>query len=244
MGSMENIFDINQTFIDQMPGLFTILDLNSRFILANKCSKSWLGFKSTDELKGKTYGDAPCRVADKHEEFIDQDKAILKNNGYGRILGLYCYSNDDWKVILAEKFPFKNAQDEIIALGAYITDMTNTNIIDVSKFFQLVTAESSVKFKMTQSGFMIENTYLDYGLTESQSKCLFFLLRGKSAKEIAKLLGLSARTVEHYIEAIKIKMDCLTKSQLIEKAINDGFMHIIPESLIYKNNTPNISKKV
>ena len=40
-------------------------------------------------------------------------------------------------------------------------------------------------------------------LTVTQQECVFLLVRGKAIKEIAYILGLSNRTVEYYIEAIK-----------------------------------------
>lgn len=61
-----------------------------------------------------------------------------------------------------------------------------------------------------------------FGLSERQIDCLYYLVRGKSIKEIGKILGLSPRTVEHYLEAVKFKLKCETKSNLIEKALSIG----------------------
>lgn len=58
------------------------------------------------------------------------------------------------------------------------------------------------------------------------------MLRGKSMKEIATILNLSVRTVESYFAIIKLKLGCSNKSQIIEKAINSGFLHYIPNSII------------
>jgi DNA-binding CsgD family transcriptional regulator len=51
-------------------------------------------------------------------------------------------------------------------------------------------------------------------------------------KEIAKILNLSVRTVESYFMIIKLKLGCNNKSQIIEKAINSGFLYYIPEDII------------
>ena len=50
-------------------------------------------------------------------------------------------------------------------------------------------------------------------------------------KEIATILNLSVRTVESYFVIIKLKLGCNNKSQIIEKAINGGFLHYIPENV-------------
>lgn len=52
-------------------------------------------------------------------------------------------------------------------------------------------------------------------LSIRQSECLYYLVRGMSAKQIAKILNLSHRTVEDYIESLKNKLNCDAKSELI-----------------------------
>ena len=52
-------------------------------------------------------------------------------------------------------------------------------------------------------------------LTKRQLDCLFYLVKGMTIKEIAAMLSLSHRTIEHYIEAIKQKLECNSRSDLI-----------------------------
>ncbi len=52
-------------------------------------------------------------------------------------------------------------------------------------------------------------------LSEQQNKCLLSLKEGKTTKEIAKDLNLSPRTVETYINQVKIKTGFQRKSELI-----------------------------
>lgn len=56
-----------------------------------------------------------------------------------------------------------------------------------------------------------------YDITKRQQDCLHYLVKGMTIKEIAHVLGLSPRTVEHYIEALKVKLNCNSRSQLIAK---------------------------
>ncbi len=48
------------------------------------------------------------------------------------------------------------------------------------------------------------------------------MIMGKSTKEIANILFLSKRTVEHHIENIKFKAGCSTRYQLIHKLTNNA----------------------
>ncbi|MFN7096693.1 MAG: helix-turn-helix transcriptional regulator [Gammaproteobacteria bacterium] len=79
----------------------------------------------------------------------------------------------------------------------------------------------------------------DHPLTNRESECLFYILRGRSAKSIAQVLNISAKTVEFHMENLKNKFDCVNKSQLIEKAMELGFAELLPMSLV-KTNLMNV----
>lgn len=57
----------------------------------------------------------------------------------------------------------------------------------------------------------------DIALTSRETQCIRYLLQGYTAAETAQLLELSKRTVEFYIENIKLKTNCNTKLELFEK---------------------------
>ncbi len=84
-------------------------------------------------------------------------------------------------------------------------------------------------FRLKKYPIISENgkTYL----TERESECLFYLLRGKTAKGIGQILGISGKTVENYVEKLKLKFSCFRKSDLISKSIEMGYMNIIPEKI-------------
>ncbi len=78
--------------------------------------------------------------------------------------------------------------------------------------------------------FSVENAY-SMGLTKRQTECLFYLFEGHTAKEIAKIIKISPRTVEGYIETMRNKLNCTTLSELLLKAlqcqVRTGLNHII-----------------
>lgn len=63
----------------------------------------------------------------------------------------------------------------------------------------------------------IEDSSLTAQLSRRERECLSLLLKGNSAKQTGRILNLSPRTIESYIEAIKRKFDCRTKIEIISK---------------------------
>ncbi len=61
-------------------------------------------------------------------------------------------------------------------------------------------------------------------LSRRETECLCLLLKGRTMKMIGKMMGLSPRTVEHYIESVKGKLGVRTKLELIDKAIDIHFL--------------------
>ena len=57
-------------------------------------------------------------------------------------------------------------------------------------------------------------------LTKRESEFLYQTIRGKTAKEIAKLYGISFRTVEEKIQELKYKLNVNSKNALVEKVLD------------------------
>jgi len=56
-------------------------------------------------------------------------------------------------------------------------------------------------------------------LTPQEIKVAYHMLNGKTAKETARLLSISHRTVERHLENIKIKFNCRNKFELVNKIL-------------------------
>lgn len=63
-------------------------------------------------------------------------------------------------------------------------------------------------------------------LTQRQTQCLYYLIRGKTAKEIGKIINLSPRTIEDHIAGLRYKLNCNTIRELVGKAIECGFVNV------------------
>lgn len=61
-------------------------------------------------------------------------------------------------------------------------------------------------------------------LSKQQTDCLKLLALGNTHKQIANALGLSHKTVEHYLENIKNKLKCESRTELVQHAIERGLV--------------------
>ncbi len=81
--------------------------------------------------------------------------------------------------------------------------------------------------KLTQSLETVKRFYLDgtadnIYLTKSEMKCLLEIIQGETYNDIATHLGLSVKTIHNYVENIKDKLDCKTKSEIIQSVKYQG----------------------
>ncbi len=63
----------------------------------------------------------------------------------------------------------------------------------------------------------------DKYLTYQEARCMACFLRGNTVKSAARIMDLSPRTVEYYVNNMKKRLDCHTKSELIYRVIETEF---------------------
>lgn len=82
--------------------------------------------------------------------------------------------------------------------------------------------------ELLPSHYEVDDFHVPIKLSARELECLFCMLRGMTAKEIGIKINLSKRTIESYIENIKNKFGCNTKSEMLIIAIKLGYMNFIP----------------
>ena len=217
---------------DIIGGYFTIMDTLSRFVLANTPALRLIGHSHLSQVQGSTYHSMPSAASENAEEFIREDSRVTQANITLKILSFQCPERGDGTVMLGEKSPVI-INNKTLGVATNFIDISDLRLVDLARF--LLKSDShfySKNKKPFQYSFVLDTHYRNYSLSERQSECLFLLLRGKTSKEMAKILDLSYRTVEGYINEVKIKMQCDSKPMIIEKSISEGLLNFIPESLM------------
>lgn len=205
-----------------MPNLFFWKkDLTSRYIEAdarilNMLGLNKLSFYGLTDYEVKSF----CKIADL---FVKEDQLVMNNieKSPSQFLTITKYPEDKWVIALITKAALRDSENKLVGTFGYGQDLTNfyaKNLIN--------------KTALSESSYFIWNNLSipneDIKLTPRQVECLFLLLNGMSSKKIARILKLSVRTIEEFIEQLRQKFSCQTKCELIEKAIRRGYRNFIP----------------
>jgi DNA-binding CsgD family transcriptional regulator len=220
-------------FIHQMPGFVAWKTPDSIYAGANDLCAKLAGYQNVDSYLGTKDYEWKCEAVEVADKIRQQDELVLKTKKAWHSFNILKFSQS-LTYYFSQKSVLYLPGGEILGVLFIGTIVTDASIL---KMFNTVVKndpqKTNAKIQCNIYSIVKEND--EYQLTPRQEQCMFYLLRGKTSKTIANILGLSVRTVEAYIDDIKNKFQCMNKSELIEKAISTGYFHRVPASLI-KNN--------
>ncbi|MEK6731633.1 MAG: helix-turn-helix transcriptional regulator [Pseudomonadota bacterium] len=210
--------------VDRITGMISEKDENSVVTCCNEIFLKYAGVKSFDDILGHTDYDFPW------QNFADiyraHEKDALVGNNYSTFYPVKdCHGTH--KLFMHTKVQKLSPDGEILGIKCHAAEILNPQTANLMQALSSYIPEK-------QTSFFIGKKFKNLTLPPQQQEVLFFLLRGKTSKQIAKIMRLSPRTIEFYITILKEKFNCQTKQALIECAINQGFMEMIPEYKIAK----------
>lgn len=108
------------------------------------------------------------------------------------------------------------------------------DVCDDPKLFKSLNFKNSINYQeflneLQLKKYPIEAKNNRINLTKREFECLFWCVNGKTAKETARILSLSPRTVEDYIKNIKQKLGCESKIELIDIALRNPLIKSLSE---------------
>ncbi|BCA95648.1 hypothetical protein TUM19329_20090 [Legionella antarctica] len=131
-------------------------------------------------------------VLDKADnKVIDSDERLLLTEEGTTLDGQFLRS-------ISVKQPLKDEHGEIYGLIGLSTIINNVSYL--KEQFQIRAKKS--------------------GLSLKQTECLYWLMRGLTAKQTADILHMSKRTIESYLTIVKDKLFCTSKQDLIKIAFS------------------------
>jgi DNA-binding CsgD family transcriptional regulator len=222
--------------IRQIPGLIIVSDKESKFMLSNDYTAGILGFCKESDILGLDAFGIKCNAVECADEFLAQDSHVMQIGDELNLLDIHQYADGGTKILLTKKKPFYQL-GEVAGSICYCTEVQ-------TDFFKQITAnliQTDKRYHQmrstTERSYRLCDTLGQDGLSKRESECLFYWTRARTMKEIARMLNISHRTVETYIENIKLKIKCTNRSDMIDYAIANGYLSYIPESVLQNSRS-------
>ncbi len=145
-------------------------------------------------------------IKDSHFFLLDTNKQLVAVAGIAQAI-----SEIQWRIEL------KRCRDPALSQVHYEEDLLhilkkelNLSACHTDHAILLNHDKDAIRYVMTKSGSRVL-------LSKREIECLHYLIKGKAAKEIARQLDISPRTVELHISHIKNKMNCRTSLELVSQ---------------------------
>lgn len=204
--------------LNQLPISTFFLDTESRVVCTNEVTIELAGRKSLRDTLGRNAEDFFSKEFAK--KLLANDEYVIKNASM-RVIEETGLRNDDCLMqAMSIKLPWYHENKVIGLLGLSITIDPYSLPNFAGALSQLIStgligqSQSFTKPILLSTGEKINFTKREYAILSQ-------LIRGKTAREIAEYFHLSIRTIEHYFEKIKIKSDCKSKSEIIDKFFDE-----------------------
>ena len=114
-----------------------------------------------------------------------------------------------------------------LLIQQYLTERKSIQFAEKSN----TEASSVKKAQISKQRFALGPPLEDHYLTHREAQCMLLFIRGKTVDKVAKCLALSPRTVEYYLNNMKVKLKCRTKSELIGRIMETRFLEKVMPAL-------------
>jgi len=189
-------------------------------LYCNKFTLQFIGYNNLQDVIGKTDDDLPW--AKYAYLYSVHEKRHLEGKG-SPVIWPICDMHQKIYSTLCQRIVITDGVEKFI--------LTFSHILKDARGLEL----SNLGLYREEPGKNLDSVkVISSPLTKREGECLFYLLRCKGTKSIGATLGISHRTVETHIIALRKKFNCSYKSDLTEQAIAMGFLFYIPESLVDK----------
>lgn len=178
------------------------------------------GFQSRNDAIGNSVWTV-CEEEDQIETIIKNNQQVIRARNMLTVDEHMNLANDIYSHTVSFKFPWLDANNELIGIFGCAVHVNHENLRNVSGQLAMIVE----KFCATRADVQgAVSTQLINGnfFSAREMEVIQLIMRGKTVKETALQLGLSQRTVESYFSNIKLKLNVTTKSEFFEKMIAEN----------------------
>ena len=226
---MEYNKDLAVCVCAQLEGLVVLMDLNSGCIFSNKKTANLFGFEREEALLGCNAFDVKCPAVEYADYFLKQDKDVRDAQKTFEYLDMHTYADQEAKIFLTKKIPFYH-EGLLVGTICQCTEIRAESLRRITG--ELIKSDRAYHQLANDRSYVLNKPSAKLDLSDREFECLFYLLRGHSMKEIGKKVAISDRTVETYVERIKLKHGLKSKADLVDYALVNGLINYVPKHLL------------
>ena len=204
-----------------------VINSDGKFERVNIFTSSLMGYSDPNTVLGLSYGDMRCEASEFSSDFLRQDQKAILSGERNYMIARLCYAKKQYKTLFGNKEAFTYNNKKYIF--ANFLDVSQLHFFDVP----IIKEYNNRNF---QYCYEITSNLKSVSLTKKETVCLFFYLRGYTAKAMGALMDKSDRVMQDHISKIKEKLNCSNRAQVIEKCIETGLYNFIPISIFKKLN--------
>ena len=182
-----------------------------------------MGFRwKIKDILGKT--DDRLFEKETAETFIRNDWQVI-NEGVAVTKEEMAILPSGKKIInLSTKRPLLDKEGHIIGIEGVSINVTN---------YLLIPREGKFDFKNQR--FYLGKTFGNEYLTSRELEVFRYILNGYALKKIAILLNISLLTTRWYVNSLRVKLQCRSKTEIMSVAIKHGLTYVLEEYKVWKN---------
>lgn len=208
LNQLENLFELTSANVYSK-------DNNGCYLGSNQAMLSVNNIQSEQEIIGATDYDLTWK--EQASALMKNDQEVIQTNKAktyiepvylnGKIL--HCY--------LSHKAPLRTSLGKVIGVFglSFLLEDENSLITTLNEMSPFANSGLSKQIQQAGTQLFVRGNHL----TKRQIDCLYYLVKGMTIKKIANTLNLSPKTVEHYLDAVKVKLNCRNRTELIATAL-------------------------
>ncbi|WP_419418551.1 helix-turn-helix transcriptional regulator [Legionella sp. D16C41] len=204
---------INFAELFALPFSVYLLDIYGATIKINEIGAAICGFNSSEHAIGKTIFDVSMGSA---KQLLDNCESTLKQESIKIFDEFNTRLDGKFLQFLSFKFPCYNSTYQLHGtLGISI-------VLGEHSLANAITQLTAIGLLPKNNSEDTQNLKLNLGnvlLTPREQECLEYTVKGFTAKQIAKKLSISPRTIEDYINQVKLKLNTCSKREMIQKVL-------------------------
>jgi DNA-binding CsgD family transcriptional regulator len=212
-----------EAYLQLSPGFIFVKDAKNLAITA--CSLSFAkeaGVKKIDQILGMTDYNLPW--AEFADTYRNDDNYVLDKGEISKIETFVNFQGEKSFWLVQKKLiEMNNRMMGVVGNAITIPGYLQKKLDCFKRYDQKINGENA--------SYQLKKVYP--GLTLRESQVFFYCLRRNSAKQIARILQISHRTVEKHLETVKNKFSVKTREELHIYAVINHLLEIIPQAVTF-----------